>query len=153
MQTNDTNIRGYFPPSDPNLQRQQTSSFAPPRQTSPVMMGGNRPAPFAQRAAAIWRMLDKSMLMLLVAAVLGLAYALFVTISFWWFARLLPHIVIVWAAVALTAAALFTRDRRLALAAAVGYLAAVLLFLNYCYLLIPSLLLSGFALYRMTTDP
>ncbi len=153
MQTNDTNIRGYFPQPDPNLPRQQTGSFTSLQQTPPVVMGGNQPAPFAQRAMAIWQALDKSMLMLLVAAVLGAAYALFVTISFWWFTRLLPHIVVVWAAVALTAAAMFTRDRRLALAATIGYLIAILLFLNYCYLLIPSLLLSGFALYRMTTDP
>lgn len=153
MQTNDTNIRGYFPQPDPNLPpRQQTAPFTPLQPTSPIVMRSEQSAPIAQRAAAVWQLLDKSMLMLLIAAVLGVAYALFVTISFWWFLRLLPHIVVTWAAVALTVAAMLTRDRRLTLVAVVGYLAAVLLFLNYCYLLIPSLLLSGFALYRMTMD-
>ncbi len=153
MQTNDTNIRGYFPQPDPNLPpRQQTAPFTPLQPMQPIVMQNGQPAPLAQRAAAVWQMLDKSMLMLLIAAVLGVAYALFVTISFWWFLRLLPHIVVTWAAVALTVAAMLTRDRRLTLVAAVAYLAAVLLFLNYCYLLIPSLLLSGFALYRMAME-
>lgn len=112
MQTNDTNIRGYFPQPDPNLPpRQQTAPFTPLQPTSPIVMRSEQSAPIAQRAAAVWQLLDKSMLMLLIAAVLGVAYALFVTISFWWFLRLLPHIVVTWAAVALTVAAMLTRDR------------------------------------------
>ena len=126
MQNNQTNVRGYVPQ---NTGRMNTLPYQPqePQQTS------------------IWQQIDPYALALLVAAVLGLAYALYATISFWWLTKIILHLILAWGAVGLNTYALFTRKQSVMHFAAVAYLVAMLLFINYCYLLIPQLILCAVA--------
>lgn len=101
------------------------------------------------RIRAIIPQLDLPVVMLLAAGVLGLAYALFVTISFSWLTKLIPHLLVVWLTVIATCAACVLRQKRIALAACAGYVLSILLFLNYFYLLLPQPILCGLAFWHM----
>ena len=122
MQNNQTNLRGYTPQ---NTGRMNTLPYQPQE----------------NEQTSIWQQIDPYALALLVAAVLGLAYALYATISFWWLSKIILHLVLAWGSVALNAYALFTRKQNLMFFAAAGYLVSMLLFINYCYLLILQLIL------------
>ena len=129
MQNNQTNVRGYAPQ---NTGRMNTLPYQPQQEE----ITGFK---------AIWQQIDPYALALLVAAVLGLAYALYASISFWWLTKIILHLILAWAAVGVNAYALFTRKQPMMLLAAVCYLVAMLLFINYCYLLIPQLILCAVA--------
>lgn len=129
MQNNQTNVRGYTP--------QNTGSM----NTLPYQPQQEETAGFK----AIWQQIDPYALALLVAAVLGLGYALYASISFWWLTKIILHLILAWAAVGVNAYALITRKQPMMLLAAVCYLVAMLLFINYCYLLIPQLILCAVA--------
>ncbi len=129
MQNNQTNVRGYVPQS---TGRMNTLPYQPQQEETTGLK-------------AIWQQIDPYALALLVAAVLGLAYALYATISFWWLTKIILHLILAWGAVAVNAYALFTRKQTMMLIAAAAYLVAGLLFINYCYLLIPQLILCAVA--------
>ena len=129
MQNNQTNVRGYAPQ---NTGRMNTLPYQPQQEETTSFK-------------AIWQQIDPYALALLVAAVLGLAYALYASISFWWLTKIILHLILAWAAVGVNAYALFTRKQPMMLLAAVCYLVAMLLFINYCYLLIPQLILCAVA--------
>lgn len=129
MQNNQTNVRGYTPQ---NTGRMNTLPYQPQQEET-----------FGFKA--IWQQIDPYALALLVAAVLGLAYALYASISFWWLTKIILHLILAWAAVGVNAYALITRKQPMMLLAAVCYLVAMLLFINYCYLLIPQLILCAVA--------
>lgn len=133
MQNDQMTVRGYSPQQ--NTGRMNTM----PYQTEPS---------FAEKVKAIWNQLDPAAVMLLTAAMLGLAYALYATISFWWLTKVLTHIILVWVTVALNCVALFSGKRELMLASALCYVIAMLLFINYLYLLIPQALLCAWAWWR-----
>ena len=129
MQNNQTNLRGYTPQ---NTGRMNTLPYQPQQEE-------------ATGFKAIWQQIDPYALALLIAAVLGLAYALYATISFWWLTKIILHLILAWGAVAINTYALFTRKQTMMLFAAAAYLVAGLLFINYCYLLLPQLILCGVA--------
>lgn len=129
MQNNQTNVRGYTPQ---NTGRMNTLPYQPQQEETSGFK-------------AIWQEIDPYALALLVAAVLGLAYALYASISFWWLTKIILHLILAWAAVGVNAYALITRKQPMMLLAAVCYLVAMLLFINYCYLLIPQLILCAVA--------
>ena len=129
MQNNQTNVRGYTPQ---NTGRMNTLPYQPQQEETSGFK-------------AIWQQIDPYALALLVAAVLGLAYALYASISFWWLTKIILHLILAWAAVGVNAYALITRKQPMMLLAAVCYLVAMLLFINYCYLLIPQLILCAVA--------
>ena len=129
MQNNQTNVRGYTPQ---NTGRMNTLPYQPQQEETSGFK-------------AIWQQIDPYALALLVAAVLGLAYALYASISFWWLTKIILHLILAWAAVGVNAYALFTRKQPMMLLAAVCYLVAMLLFINCCYLLIPQLILCAVA--------
>lgn len=97
---------------------------------------------------AIWMMLDPAAVALLAAGVLGLIYALYATISYWWLTKILMHLILTWLTVGINAVAMFRSDRRMMAVAVVGYIVSMLLFVNYLYLLIPSALLCVFAWWK-----
>lgn len=125
MQNNQMNTRGYVPQ---NTGRMNTLPYQPQAPKN-----------------SIWQVIDPYAVALLVAAVLGLAYALYATISFWWLTKIILHLVIAWSAVAMNAYALFSRKQTMMLIAAGLYLISMLLFINYCYLLIPQMILCAVA--------
>ena len=129
MQNNQSNVRGYTPQ---NTGRMNTLPYQPQQEETTGFK-------------AIWQQIDPYALALLVAAVLGLAYALYASISFWWLTKIILHLILAWAAVGVNAYALITRKQPMMLLAAVCYLVAMLLFINYCYLLIPQLILCAVA--------
>ena len=129
MQNNQTNVRGYTPQ---NTGRMNTLPYQPQQEETTGFK-------------AVWQQIDPYALALLVAAVLGLAYALYASISFWWLTKIILHLILAWAAVGVNAYALITRKQPMMLLAAVCYLVAMLLFINYCYLLIPQLILCAVA--------
>lgn len=128
MQNDQMTIRGYAPQQ--NTGRMNTLPYqVPPLEQPP------------SRWKLLWQQLDPSAVALLGAALLCLGYALFATISFWWLGAVLPHLVLVWVTLLIIGLALFTRQKDTMLIAALGSIAAMLLFLNYCYLLIPQAIL------------
>ena len=129
MQNNQTNVRGYTPQ---NTGRMNTLPYQPQQEETTGFK-------------VILQQIDPYALALLVAAVLGLAYALYASISFWWLTKIILHLILAWAAVGVNAYALITRKQPMMLLAAVCYLVAMLLFINYCYLLIPQLILCAVA--------
>lgn len=149
--------QGYPPQSVPP---QGTGSYMPPQQ-QPYQQAAQPFAPEHQpmdqtgspsvieRIRTIIPQLDLPIIMLLAAGILGLAYALFVTISFSWLTKLIPHLLVVWLTVIATCAACVLRQKRIALAACAGYVLSILLFLNYFYLLLPQPILCGLAFWHL----
>lgn len=135
MQNEQMTIRGYSPQQ--NTGRMNTLPYQAPAQLSPI-----------ERFKAIWSQLDPAAVMLLAAVVLGFAYALYATISFWWLTKLIPHLILVWLTVVVSGVALFAGKRELMLASAAGYVIALLLFVNYFYLLLPQPLLCLLAWWK-----
>ncbi len=131
MQNDSMTVRGYTP--DQQTGRMNTMPYQPQE---------------ASRAKSLWQQLDPSAVALLAACLLGLAYALYVTISFWWLAPVLPHLIVTWVVLLLNGAAMFLGQRRLMLLAGIGYIVAMLLFINYMYLLIPQVVLCLFAWWK-----
>lgn len=84
---------------------------------------------------------DNDLMFLAIAAVLALVYALYVTFSYAWLIKLLPHIIITWLSVAGNVAVCVMRKKEFGIVAGAGYIVAALLFLNRFYLLIPSVAL------------
>lgn len=119
MQNEQMTVRGYSPQ---NTGRMNTIPYQVQEQS---------------RLQQLWQQLDPAAVALLAAAVLGLAYALFATISFWWLTRIIAHLVLVWIALLINAGALFTGKRELMLLSGICYGVAMFLFINYLYLLIP----------------
>lgn len=138
MQNNQANVRGYTPQQ--NTGRMNTLPYQPVNQTpvSPVK--------------ALWQQLDPAAVALLAAAVLGLVYALYATISFWWLTKIVAHLIMVWLTVLVNAAALFKGKKEFMLVSLIGYAVSMLLFMNYLYLLIPQALLCGWAYLRTKND-
>ena len=136
MQENQmTTVRGYVP--------QNTGSMRPlphqqPTEPQPQLSGSDR-------LKALWQQLDPAAVALLASFVLGIAYALFATISFWWLTKIVIHLVLIWLTVVINGAALFSGRRDWALYSLIGYGLSLLLFLNYFYLLLPSLVLCLYA--------
>lgn len=130
MQNDPSSIRGYRPSGQTTREQ-------------PCYTGPQQPEPpsFSQRMKHLWQQLDPASVFLLGAAVLGAAYALYISISFWWYIKVLAHLIACWAALGLNVAALFSRRKNITLLAALAYGAAILLFLNYAYLLVPQLVL------------
>ncbi len=131
MQNNPTTVRGYSP--EQNTGRMNTLPYQPQE---------------ASRWKSLWQQLDPAAVALLAACVLGLVYALYATISFWWLKAVLPHLIVAWIALLLNGAALFTSQRRMMLLAGIGYIVAMLLFINYMYLLIPQAVLCLYAWWK-----
>lgn len=131
MQNNPMTVRGYTP--DQHTGRMNTLPCQP-QETS--------------RWKALWQQLDPAAVALLAACVLGLVYGLYATISFWWLKAVLPHLIVTWAALLLNGVALFTSHRRMMALTAVAYAAAMLLFINYMYLLIPQTVLCFWAWWK-----
>ena len=119
MQNEQMTVRGYSPQ---NTGRMNTIPYQVQEQS---------------RLQQLWQQLDPAAVALLAAAVLGLAYALFATISFWWLTQIIAHLVLVWIALLINAGALFTGKRELMLLSGICYGVAMFLFINYLYLLIP----------------
>ena len=119
MQNEQMTVRGYSPQ---NTGRMNTVPYQVQEQN---------------RLQQIWQQLDPAAVALLAAAVLGLAYALFATISFWWLTRIIAHLVLAWIALVINTGALFTGKRELMLLSCVCYVVTMFLFVNYLYLLIP----------------
>ncbi|MBQ7305364.1 MAG: hypothetical protein IJW85_04080 [Clostridia bacterium] len=119
MQNEQMTVRGYSPQ---NTGRMNTIPYQVQEQS---------------RLQQLWQQLDPAAVALLAAAVLGLAYALFATISFWWLTQIIAHLVLVWIALVINVSALFTGKRELMLLSGICYGVAMFLFINYLYLLIP----------------
>lgn len=130
MQNEQTTIRGYSPQQNTGRMNTLPYQVQAPAQPSPL-----------DRVKAIWSQLDPCAVMLLGALILGLAYALYATISFWWLTKLLPHLILVWLTVVINGVALFTGKQDVSLIATAGYLVSLLLFINYFYLLLPQAVL------------
>lgn len=124
MQNNPTTIRGYSPQQDTG--RMNTLPYQP-----------QQPATGLDRLKALWQQLDPAAVALLTAAVLGFAYALYATISFWWLTKIIMHLVLVWITVLINVGSLLTGKRELMLVSSTCYVIAMLLFVNYMYLLVP----------------
>lgn len=131
MQNNPTTVRGFTPQQ--NADRMNTLPYQPEEPS---------------RFRSLWQQLDPAAVALLAACVLGLAYALFATISFWWLKPVLPHLIVAWVALLFNGAAMLSSKRSMMLLTVVGYGAAMLLFINYMYLLIPHVLLCLWAWWR-----
>ncbi|MBP3637212.1 MAG: hypothetical protein J6K13_06645 [Clostridia bacterium] len=134
MQNNQTTIRGYSPQQNTDRMNTLPYQVQAPVQSSPV-----------DRIKAIWAQLDPCAVMLLCSLILGLAYALYATISFWWLSKLLPHLILVWLTAVINGVALFTGKQDISLITAAGYLVSLLLFVNYFYLLLPQAVLCAIA--------
>lgn len=119
MQNEQMTVRGYSPQ---NTGRMNTIPYQVQEQS---------------RLQQLWQQLDPAAVALLAAAVLGLPYALFATISFWWLTQIIAHLVLVWIALVINVGALFTGKRELMLLSGICYGVAMFLFINYLYLLIP----------------
>lgn len=123
MQNDQMTIRGYSPQQ--NTGRMNTLPYQP-----------QEPTTLPAKLKLLWQQLDPAAVMLLAAVVLGFAYALYVTISFWWLNKLIAHLVLIWLTVALNGIALISGKRELMLATALCYIISMLLFINYFYLLL-----------------
>lgn len=133
MMLNDsTTVRGYTP--EQNTGRMNTAPYQPAKETP--------------RWKQLWKLLDPVAVALLAACVLGLAYALYATISFWWLTAVLPHLVVTWLVVVLNGVTMVMGHRRMMLLSAIGYAIAMLLFINYMYLLIPQAILCLWAWWK-----
>lgn len=131
MQNDSMSVRGYSP--DQHTGRMSTMSYQPQQ---------------VPRQCSLWQQLDPAAVALLAACVLGLAYALYVTISFWWLKPVLPHLIVTWVALLLNGIAMFSGRRQVMLLTCIGYVAGMLLFVNYMYLLIPQAILCLIAWWR-----
>lgn len=138
---------GSYNPQQPYQGAQQTQQSFIPQNQQP-MDAPDQPS-LIDKIRTIIPQLDLPLIMLLAAGILGLAYALFVTISFSWLTKLIPHLLVVWLTVIATCAACVLRQKRIALAACAGYVLSMLLFLNYFYLLLPQPILCGLAFWHM----
>jgi len=138
---------GSYNPQQPYQQGMQPQQPYVP-QNQQQMDAPGQPS-VIDRIRAVIPQLDMPLIMLLAAGILGLAYALFVTISFSWLTKLIPHLLVVWLTVIATCAACVLRQKRIALAACAGYVLSMLLFLNYFYLLLPQPILCGLAFWHM----
>ena len=138
---------GSYNPQQPYQQGMQPQQPYVP-QNQQQMDAPGQPS-VIDRIRAVIPQLDLPVIMLLAAGILGLAYALFVTISFSWLTKLIPHLLVVWLSVIATCAACVLRQKRIALAACAGYVLSMLLFLNYFYLLLLQPILCGLAFWHM----
>jgi len=130
---------------------QDPMMMPPPSQTAPmqplvapITYGSPNSAPETLQD----KLRDLNFLFPLIACVLSVAYALFATISFGHVGALLPHFLVVWVTSLVSGAAGYLRQPILNLVAVVGYVLSMLLFLNYAYLLLPSLALCGYLVYK-----
>ncbi|MBE5802925.1 MAG: hypothetical protein E7316_00255 [Clostridiales bacterium] len=130
MQNEPTTVRGYSPQ---DTGRMNTLPYQPQENNT---------------VKSLWKQLDPAAVVLMVAAILGLAYALYATISFWWLTKILVHLILVWVTVGISALALFTGNRMLTAIAAIGYVVSMLLFVNYFYLLLPQAGLCAFSWWK-----
>lgn len=172
MQNKQGDIRGYRPQPTgavPVVPPVQQPAPYPPQQTGPQAYYPQNPPPgyvtgnyqpiqqpypaepieSSQQIRAIAENIDWNVLMLLASALLGVIYALVVTITLSRLGQLIPHIIVAWATAIAAGAAGFLRNRWIALGAAVGYVIAMLLFLNYFYWLLIPAILCGVAFTRM----
>lgn len=124
----------------------QPKVYPYPQQPAPSK-GSNTVSGFL---GSIWDMIqERGLLLPVIALALGAAYALYITIVFFTSyqmnIRVLPHLLCVWASVAVNGAACMVQKRTyVTVGAGVGYLVAMLLFLNQFFLLIPSIVLCAF---------
>lgn len=125
-----------MPGYDTNPQRSAVPYPQPPetKQTT------NKIAPFFQH---IWTIIqERHLLFPLLAALAGLIYALYATISFWHVPQVLPHLLVTWTVVVFNGVICALKvTPLLMLATAVGYLISIVLFLNRFYLLLPAVFL------------
>lgn len=133
-----TGPMGYQPQQEfPAMQ--QTGGFVPHPAPAPY-----QPAP-AEKANPLQSVItfikDNDLMFLAIAAALALVYALYVTFSYAWLIKLLPHIIVTWLSVAGNVAVCVMRKKEFGIVAGAGYIVAALLFLNRFYLLIPSVAL------------
>lgn len=131
MQNDPMTVRGFSPQQ--NTGRMNTLPYQPEK---------------TSRLKSLWQQLDPAAVALLAAGVLGLAYALYATISFWWLKAVLPHLILVWVTLLLNGIAMLSGKRNAMLLADVGYAVSMLLFINYMYLLIPHVLLCLWAWWK-----
>lgn len=130
MQNEQMTIRGYSPQ---DTGRMNTLPYQP-QETSKIK--------------ALWQQLDPAAVALMAAAILGLGYAIFASVSFWWLTKVLFHLILVWATVGINVIALFTSNRSLTALSVVGYIVSMVLFVNYCYLLLPQAALCLWAWWK-----
>lgn len=131
MQNDPMTVRGFSPQQ--NTGRMNTLPYQPEK---------------SSRLKSLWQQLDPAAVALLAACVLGLAYALYATISFWWLKAVIPHLILVWVTLLLNGIAMLSGKRNAMLLTAVGYAVSMLLFINYMYLLIPHVLLCLWAWWK-----
>ena len=133
-----TGPMGYQPQQEFSAM-QQTGGFVP--QPAPAPYQPN-PAEKANPLQSVLTFIKVNDLMFLaIAAALALVYALYVTFSYAWLIKLLPHIIVTWLSVAGNVAVCVMRKKEFGIVAGAGYIVAALLFLNRFYLLIPSVAL------------
>lgn len=156
----------YWQPAQPQAQAQpqpQPYSPYPGAQPQPYAAPlSPEPLPLSRQRRSLW---------LLAAGILGLAYFIFLIVYFYIavpssaaselgeglgqfalalaYRMITPHIIGVALAVIANAVAWWTDNKWLALAAAVLYLVAALLFLNYWFFVLPSFLLCLWAAYQL----
>jgi len=133
-----TGPMGYQPQQEfPPMQ--QSGPYVPsPAPMQPQQAQGEKANPLQ---AALDYIKENDLMFLAIAAVLALVYALYVTFSYAWLIKLLPHLIVTWLSVAGNVAVCVTRKKEFGIVAGAGYLVAALLFLNRFYLLIPSVAL------------
>lgn len=169
MQNKQGDIRGYRPQPTgavPVVPPAQQPAPYPPQQPVPQPYHPQNPPPGyvtgnyppvqqpqmtqpTQPIRSIAENLDWNVVMLLVSALLGVIYALVVTITLSHLGQLIPHMIVAWLSALGAGSASFLRNRWAALGAAIGYVLAMLLFLNYFYWLLLPAILCGVAFMRM----
>ena len=128
-----------YPPQD---QFAASQSFAPvqpmgqPMQPAPVQ-------PMQEKSDFFHTALDyvreHQLFALIGAAVVALLYLLFILLlSGWNLGKLIPFIIVLVASLGATGAAIILRKKFISLSACAGYVLAMLLFLNYFFILLPS---------------
>ena len=138
MYQDPTTVRGYNPQQ--NTGRMNTLPYQPAQPAEEQS--------FMDKAKAIWAQLDPAAVALLAAAIAGGIYALYTTIALGHISQLIAHVIVIWLTVAVNILALFSYKHEIKLVAAVGYVIAMLLFLNFFYWLIPSCALSAWAWWK-----
>jgi len=135
-----TGPMGYQP--QPEFQpMQQTGGYVPQPAPAPVPYQGAPEEKANPLQTVISYIKDNDLMFLAIAAVVALVYALYVTFSYAWLLKLLPHIIVTWLSLAGNVAVCVLRKKEFGIVAGAGYVVAALLFLNRFYLLIPSVAL------------
>lgn len=123
-------------PANQPMPRQSTSSVAMSPQfrqmTQPVQV------PQAENLLTAVKAGKKNAWLMLAGVLLGLIYAIYVTVTYGSVSRIIPHIVVTWLSVLCSGGAAYLYDNRMIIVAGAGFVISMLLFLNTWYLIIPA---------------